>query len=721
MKLSFNRIALIASSAALLLISACGGSSDDSTTSTVATDAPAASTPAANPPVTDTPVVAPVVTAATTLSGTAAIGQPIAGSVFAIDINGKVSPAATTTALGAFVLDVGGMTAPYILSITGSAGGKQVTLNSIATAAGQTVNITPLTDLIVSTAAGRPAGSSLASLCAPVAGVVAPDCLSALTAGAAPANLDAAVTAISAMIAPLNSAGTNPLTGAFTANGTGLDAVLDQILVSPADAQSAMATITLIATNTPLGQVTLPAAAGATAATTTTAPSATDLTKAIAAATVLPEIRACLASFTALYPKTGFVAPSQATVTTFLDSTFAMGRLQDQNFFATVFSDPSMEAIPGVTVDAAGLSPFDMSPLTTAETGVLFASTTLSAVDIVKARTSTAIAFDSNGMPVSAWVKLRVSADAGLISWNMVKGAAYPGCVAGWKMAGSKHVDMHMHARVHRNLDGLGGATFTREWAFHIDKDAVIDEVPAGSPAVDTVIVRGPGLSIYSGSPSAPVGASQKLTLTKPGAASLEAAFLIAGGTTFYGNAEALQSCQDLAGTSAPAGTPCIDETQVAPGKLYSWVLKSGGASGTIVRAFPFQINSVPLSKAFAQANQADLFATMTSVSPAGIAALNAAITGFGGSTLDGLFTFNYTQSATYGSRMDNCNIGLFAGGTAVLKAEQNAVGSETSCTFNTSSLNSGSLAKPAGTIQNGYVSTSTIVLGNNAGSSQPY
>jgi len=709
MKTSFNRIALIASSAALLLISACGGSGD--TTSTATTNPPDNSTAVVDPP-----VVAPVV--ATTLSGTAAIGQPIAGSVFAIDINGKVSPAATTTGLGAFVLDVGGMTAPYILSITGTAGGKQVTLNSIATAAGQTVNITPLTDLIVSTAAGRPAGSSLVSLCAPVANVVAPDCLSALTAAATPAKLDAAVTAISAMIAPLNAAGTNPLTGAFTANGTGLDAVLDQILVSPADAQSAMATITLIATNTPLGQVTLPAAAGATATTTATALPAADLAKAIAAATVLPEIRACLASFTALYPKTGFVAPSQATVTTFLDGTFAMGRLQTQNFFAAAFSDPSMEAIPGVTVDAAGLSPFDMSPLTATETGVL-ATTVTTVVDIVKARTGTAVAFDSNGAPTSAWVKLRVSADAGLISWNMVKGAAYPGCAAGWKMAGSKHLEMHMNARVHRSLDGLGGATFTREWAFHIDKNAVTDEVAAGSPAVDTVIVRGPGLSIYSGTPSAPVGASQKLTLTMP--TGLDSWMRVGNGSTFYTNGEGLQSCQDLASTSAPAGTPCIDETQVAPGKLYSWVLKSGGANGTIIRAFPFQINSVPLSKAFAQANQADLFATMTSVNPAGIGALNTAIAGFGGATLDGLFTFNYTQSATYGSRMDNCNIGLFAGGTAVLKAEQNAVGSETSCTFNTSSLNSGSLTKPAGTIQNGYVSTSTIVLGNNAGSSQPY
>jgi len=660
----------------------------------------------------------------TSRRGTAAIGQRLAGSVFAVDVNGKVSPPTTTSALGAFVLDVGGMTAPYILSITGSAGGKQVTLNSVATAAGQTVNITPLTDLIVSTSAGRPAGSSLASLCTPVANVVAPDCLSALTTAATPANLNAAVTAVSAMVAPLNTAGTNPLTDAFTANGTGMDAVLDQILVSPAESQAAMATVTLIATNTALGQVTLPTTAGQTATTTTITPTATDLAKAAAAANVLPEIRACLASFSALYPTTGFVAPSQATVATFLDSSFAMGRLQTQSVFAAIFSDPTMEAVPGTTVQAAGLSPFDMSPLTATEVSSL--SSTQTVVDIVKARTNTAIGFDASGSPVSAWVKLRVSADSGLLGWHMVKGAAYPGCPGGWKMAGSKHLDMHMHARVHRNTDS-SGVTFTREWAFHIDKATVADEVPAGSPAIDTVVVKGPGLSVYSGNPAAPVGANQPLTLTVPASTSLEPAFLIGGGTTFYGNAEALQSCQDLAlipanATQQPAaGTPCIDESKVAPGKLYSWVLKSGGASGTVVRAFPFQINSVPLSKAFAQANQSDLFATITGVTPAGIAALNAAIAGFSGTTLDNLFTFNYTQSATYGSRADNCNLGLYNGGTALLRAEQNAVGSETSCTFKTAGLNSGALDKPAAAVQSGYVSVSTNVLGNNATTSQPY
>jgi hypothetical protein len=664
------------------------------------------------------------------LNGTAAVGQPIAGSVFAIDSNGKVSPPATTTALGAFVLDVAGMTAPYILSVTGSAGGSQVTLNSIATAAGQTVNITPLTDLIVSTAAGRPAGSALANLCAPVANVVAPECLSVLSSAANSARLDAAVTAVSNMVKPINTAGTNPLTGPFKADGTGMDAVLDQILVSPATTQSPMATVTLIATNTALGQVTLPATAGGTAATASNVPSSTDLAKVSSAASVLPEIRTCLASFSALYKKNpGFVAPPKTAVAAFVDNSFALGLQETQDAFIAAFSDPAQEAIAGRTFEAVGLAPYDMSPLTAPEVEQL--STTQTVAGVVAARASTAIGFGPNGTPASAWIKLRISSDSGLMSWKMVKGAAYPGCPGGWKMAGSQHLDMHMHAGVQRNMDASGGSSFSREWAFHIEKDVLSDEVQQGLPAIDTVVIKGSALSAYSGNRAAPVGTNKTLMLTRPAPDSLTPIMVIVDeitlARTFYGDADAIQSCQDLAlipssATQPAAGTPCIDETKAAPGQLYSWVLKSGGRNGTVVRAFAFQVNSVPLSTAFAKANQKDLFATITGVTPAGITALNTATSGISGGTLEDLFTFNYTQSTTYGSRADNCNVGLFdSSGNALMRAEQNAVGSETSCKFNSAGLNSGSLKKPLVAVKSGYVSVSTIVLGNNASTTQPY
>jgi hypothetical protein len=237
-----------------------------------------------------------------------------------------MSVAVSTGAGGAFTIEVGGMTAPFLLNITGSSGGKQVTLNSIATAAGQTVNITPLTDLIVSTASGQPGGTALATLCTPVANVVPAACTAALANAATEQKLDAAVAAVVAMIKPINANNVNPLNGAFVANGTGIDALLDQILVAPAEALGAIATITLIATNSALGSVTLPVAAGGAATIPVPAPLApAELVKANAAASALPEIRACMASLSALYPKVGFAVPSSAAVSPFIDSSFNMG------------------------------------------------------------------------------------------------------------------------------------------------------------------------------------------------------------------------------------------------------------------------------------------------------------------------------------------------------------------------------------------------------------
>lgn len=694
---TLKRLTLGLASAVLVTIYGCGGGS--STTSSA--------------------------TMATTLTGTAAIGAPISGSVFAIDINGKVSPAATTSALGAFIVDVAGMTAPYILSITGTAGGKQVTLNSIATAAGQTVNITPLTDLIVSTASGQPGGSSLTSLCAPVANVVPTACLSALTSASTPAKLATATQAVIDMIAPLNLAGTNPLTGKFDANGTGMDAVLDQILMAPADEQGAMATITLIATGTSLGTVTMPATAGQTATATATPPSTTELTKATAAATVMPEIRACLASFNALYPKTGFVAPTSTRVAEFVDDSFRLGVSEVKSAFVDFFSGTGGMANAGMTLEAVGMSPYDMSPLSAGEITTFTDPTSTSTTriaDLFTARVasgSTAVTITA-GIPSSAWVQLRVAGESGLNNWKMVKGTAYDGCPGGWKLAGSGHLDMHMNARITRNTDNNGTTTFGRKWAFHIDKATVLAE----NLAVNRIDVRGAGLTDF-GDYSGAVTTGKKLQLMMPNSGNTAMRFDdsngLGNGSVYYGNAEALESCQDLASISPKPSnltslTPCIDESKVTPGKVYVWTLK---ASGAPVISFPFEISAVPLSKAFVQANQNSLFATLTSVTPSTLSGLNA----LAGTDLDGQVTFNYTQAPTYGSKMDNCGLYLRTNDTQVLSAEQNAVGKETSCTFRTTELNSISseIFQFAGTLSSAYIGMSTSVLGNQTSSGQPY
>ena len=728
MTLRLKHWAAPALTALAMAITGCGGGSG---TGSVATTTPTSETPSVTTPVATLPK----------LTGTAATGAPIAGTVVAIDVNGKSSSPATTSATGAFTVDVAGLTAPFILSITGTSNGKQVFLSSIATSAGQTVNITPLTDLIVSAAAGVPGGNSLTNLCTPVDSVLSKGCLTALTEAAKTANLSTAVQKVKDMIAPFNTADTNPLTGAFEANGQGFDAILDKILVTPANAGSMMATVTLIGTNTQIGQVSLPATAGGTSTTTATPPTTQQVQSANAAGTLLAEIRACTASLSALYPKSNFTPPTAQQVSPFIDASFYWGSDFLKDDLVNGLSSGTNVFVGGFSLSAAALSQYDMSPLSASEITSFLSiaqagtGTSPAIVQVLKDRPNGGgpIAFDGNGNPASAWVVGTINGTADS-NWKFVKGTAFTGCPGGWRFAGPQHVDMHMDARITRRTDASGNnATFGRERAFHLDVEAA--NLEAGKPATNkagiVVDVRGPGLRTYTGNTASPVSSSSaKLTLTIP--ATLATALQVGDGSTYYRTGEALESCQDLALRSAPpaAGTPCIDETRVAPGAVYGWLIKKDvdpnvSGSGTVVAAFPYEVFSVPLSKAFAQANQSSLFATLTSTTPATVSAVKTALSAATGPLLDNLFTFNYTQGAAYGSRMDHCGLHLTDSvGNNVLIAEYNATGKENTCTFVSSGLNSGGLGKPSAqvinSIANALVQTSTTVLGNQAGSTRP-
>lgn len=670
----------------------------------------------------------------TSVSGVAASGAPIVGQVVAIDANGKTF-AATTSASGAYTVNVAGGTAPFILTVVGMSGGKAVTLNSVATAVGQTVNITPLTDLIVSTAAGQPGGAALANLCASNVAADQVKCKAALTAATTGTNLSAAVAAVTKMIAPLNTAGIDPLNGAFTANGTGMDGVLDAILVTPAAGQGAMATVTLIAVPTQqLGTVTMPAAAGGVATPVTVVPPTSAITATTTAATALSEIQVCLASLSALYPTNMTTPPTVAQVTPFIDPTFmagGAGSTQNQTWFInnvmTVLASAGGIAQPGLTITSSGLAAFDFTPQLT--TALAQGMTTASPVSAT-----------------AAWVRLQVPGNNSM-NWKMVKGAAYTGCAGGWRVAGDSHVGNHMDARVSKWMFTQPTITYTykRELPLHVQTASAVAE------GIGSIVVSGPGLAVYSGNATTPFGATTPITLVVPPVPVAPAVQLTALGIqgqmstngtntsyptgSFYFNAEAIQSCQDLGLIVAPqtlpvAGTPCYDETAVAPGAVFTWTAWSSAATPAVLYAYSYQVDAVPLSLAFAQANDKDLFVQNITPTPATVAALNTAATAIGvGAPIDNIIKFNYTMSAVYGGTVNNCNVGLVdSTGTTVLMAEQNAMGQQTSCTFVSAGLNSGNLNKPAtafvGTATTGWTSNMSVsanVLGNQIGSGIPY
>ncbi|GFO69508.1 hypothetical protein GMLC_30870 [Geomonas limicola] len=154
--------------------------------------------------------------AADTVSGLAATGQPVQGSVFLKDAAGR--EASTTTADGSFRFDISHLTPPFLLKATWNGG----QLYSMARGAG-TANITPLTQVIVQSAN---AGGDLDALYqAPT-----PTALAAL-ADALPAASAALMTALKPILENYQ-AYQDPIATPFRADGNGMDGVLDHLTVT---------------------------------------------------------------------------------------------------------------------------------------------------------------------------------------------------------------------------------------------------------------------------------------------------------------------------------------------------------------------------------------------------------------------------------------------------------------------------------------------------------
>jgi hypothetical protein len=156
-----------------------------------------------------------------TLSGTVAAGAPLVGTLEVKDSKGATKQALVDDD-GHYQLGLKGLTFPLLLRASGVVGGRRVVLCSAATStdAGGTVNVTPLTDLIVAKVATQAAEDFYAQ----------PD-YTRLT----DAYLDEARVMVTQHLAPVMDELTDQSLDlrrtAFAADHTGLDAVLDVVEV----------------------------------------------------------------------------------------------------------------------------------------------------------------------------------------------------------------------------------------------------------------------------------------------------------------------------------------------------------------------------------------------------------------------------------------------------------------------------------------------------------
>jgi len=170
----------------------------------------------------------------TSLSGTAAAGAPIIGTVTVKGALG-LTKSAMIEADGNYDVDVSGLTAPYRLRAVGTVGGRTYKLHSYAVESdvGGNVNITPFTDLILANVVGQIAEAYFDS---------------SAPAELNPAEIDAQEDALQAKLQDVLdvlgvSAAIDLLNSTFSADHSGLDAALDIISVE-VDAASNVATIT---------------------------------------------------------------------------------------------------------------------------------------------------------------------------------------------------------------------------------------------------------------------------------------------------------------------------------------------------------------------------------------------------------------------------------------------------------------------------------------------
>lgn len=158
-----------------------------------------------------------------TLSGTAAAGAPIIGHVVVKDSAG-LTRTVQIDANGGYTVDVTGLTAPFVLRAEGVAGGRSYVVHSAATSAdvNGTINITPLTDLIVANIARQVAANYFDS-----------GNFSNISATALNAEEDLLQQRLQAVLTDIGVDGSiDLLRSAFSADHTGLDAALDVLRVS---------------------------------------------------------------------------------------------------------------------------------------------------------------------------------------------------------------------------------------------------------------------------------------------------------------------------------------------------------------------------------------------------------------------------------------------------------------------------------------------------------
>ncbi len=263
--------------AASMLLAGCGGSGGGS-------DA-AATTPSA---------------ATTSVSGTAATGAPLAQVGVTLKDSANHSVSATTSATGAFTLDTTSLTPPFLLQVTTPGGTRLLSVSTDGNATA-TLNVTPITDLVVRSWYGVQGQSADTAFADPSA---MPPPAPAQVRAIAQYLLGVLQLAINAANAPISDP-LDLIAKPFAADGTGIDQLLDHATISVTGSAAQLVLVAGTATQTTAltfatGDTSISANTSTTdGSVTTTASSSSVVPVQGAQLQALDAINAALASFAA--------------------------------------------------------------------------------------------------------------------------------------------------------------------------------------------------------------------------------------------------------------------------------------------------------------------------------------------------------------------------------------------------------------------------------------
>ncbi len=178
----------------------------------------------------------------TTIAGTVAVGAAVPGATITIkDADaGTADLTASADANGKYSIDVSALKAPLLLSASGTLNGEPVSVVAVVpTLAGNDANTANVTSLTNAVAALIAPGGDLNALATPTA----------IAAVNAQTVVDASTLVVNTLksnpaFADLLGANFDPLTTAFTANGSGIDSVLDQVQVQVGSSGVSIANLT---------------------------------------------------------------------------------------------------------------------------------------------------------------------------------------------------------------------------------------------------------------------------------------------------------------------------------------------------------------------------------------------------------------------------------------------------------------------------------------------